>query len=96
MLMTNRLGTIDDYLIADDGVHRCLKIIKFRQLVYIELFLFFVYYCLHTFYEQKKNIKIRFFYLKKMIKVGFHELAPISSNLLYDGQESLVSYFHSF
>lgn len=73
MLLTNRLETIDDYLIADGGVPRCLKIIKFRQLAYIKIFLFFVYFCFHAYNEQRKNIKLRFFYLKKMIKIGFHE-----------------------
>lgn len=28
-----------------------------------------------------------------MIKIGFHELAPISSNLLYDGQEYFGELF---
>lgn len=65
MLLTTRLEAIDDYLIADDDVPRCLKLLKFSQLVYIMLFLFFVYFCFHAYYEQRINIKLRFYLFEK-------------------------------
>lgn len=84
ILVQDILGTFNDYLIIDNK-YKCktLKIQKFRLYMYCKIMLLYIYYAFYLYYEEKENIHLSLFYLKKLIAIIFCEMAGVSKEFLY-------------
>lgn len=83
-LITDTLGKFNDYLVViEQDNYDFLKIQKFKLLLYSKLMLLYIYYGLYLYYEKQSNIRLSFFYLKKLVSVMFYELAGFSEKFIH-------------
>lgn len=84
-------GSIKDYLTPFDPqtfVYPFRKIAKFKSLIEIRSFLLTIYCHIFLYYEERDNLWLAFFYIKKLFAVCCTEFIPECFKMLLDNLEN--------